>query len=419
MSERPELKVLIRVLRDLPWSSVRPMALQLGCMNSNLLQSVEEESHAAEGRLYRAMDKWLQGDVSASWDQLVQALTNVQLNVLAEEIRAAYCSGAVTPETKNSEAKLPPPSLRPLSSAKPHEGATQSDETPANVEATSASPALVCVVSTPLSPDEIAQSLPPPTQVLFPASNKTSSHVIPTKSTAIITQLEEKIKQIEDEVARLNGLFTDIRKDTHLYMREREKKAPSFLEVFRVTMAENPLLEEKSHPNFFENDYFNILDAQKVSKIFAILRPYSNYMNYGLLQFMISKFGDSLLKRKMDGYVLELETFEMETTVDDFAAASPDSFEIPEHFRSVIVKIKKDASKCTLYDIRKFLKSVEKKSSLFPYALMMQKLSVNTVIVHLAVPQQALVHVSMAFDSVFLKLHCIISVLIDERKLQV
>ena len=394
MSERPELKGLIRELGDLPWSSIKRMALHLGGMNPDLLKSIEEESRAAEDRLYCVMQKWLQRDVGVSWDQLVQALRNVELNVLAERIHTTYCSSAATPETKTS-----------ASAASPSPRGVSMPSSPAPF---------------PNSADEIAQSVSPQAQVSSPTSDTTSSHVIPTKSTAVVAQLEERIKQIEDEIARLDRQFSNIRKDTHLHMREREtKEMPSFLEVFRVTMAEAPLLEEKSHPNFFEDDYFKILDAQKVSKIFVILRPYFNYMNYGLLQFMIDEFGNSSLKEEMSSYGLELETFEMETTVDDFAAATPDLFEIPEHFRSVVIKIKKDASKCTLYDVRKFVMSTAKKSSLSPYVLMLQRLCVNTVIVHLGVPREALVRVSMAFDSVFLELHCIISVLIDGRKLQV
>ena len=393
MSERPELKDLVLELHDLPWTEIKCMALHLGGMNWDLLQSIE--GCAVKERPYRAMGEWLQRDVGASWDQLVQALRKVELNVLAEKIHTTYCSSAATPETKTS-----------ASAANPSPRGVSMPSSPAPV---------------PNAAEEIAQSVSPQAHVSSPTSDTTSSHVMPTESTAVVAQLEERIKQIEDEIARLDRQFSNIRKDTHLHMREREtKEAPSFLEVFRVTMAENPLLE-MSHPIhvFFEDDYSKILAAQQVSKIFAILRPYFNYMNYGLLQFMIDEFGNSSLKEEMSGYCLELKTFEMETTVDDFAAATPDSFEIPKYFRSVVIKIKKDASKCTLYDVRKFVMSTAKKSSLSPYVLMLQKICVNTVVVHLGVPRQALARVSMAFDSVFLELHCIISVLFDGWKPQV
>ena len=420
MSERLELEGLILELGDQPWSSVKRMALHLGGMNADLLQSIEEES---EDRLYRAMQKWLQRDVGASWDQLVQALRKVELNVLAEKIHATHCSGVATPETKTSAANPSPRRLRPLPSTSTHEGATQSDEKPADVEAASVSLTLVGGVSTSSSEvsDEIAQSVSPQAQVSSPASDTMSSHVIPTKSTAVVAQLEERIKKIEDEIANLKAQFSDVRIDTHVYMREREtKEAPSFLERFRVTMADLPLqeLEGTNHPHLFDQ-YYSMLRANYISEIFIILNPYSNYMNYGLLRFMVDKFGDSSLKEKMGGYASKLETFEVETTVNEFAAASPGSFEIPKHYRSVIVKINKDALKYTLYDVREFVLSVTKRSSLYPYALMMEKLCVNTVVVHLGVPRQALARVSMAFDSVFLELHCIISVLIDGWKPQV
>ena len=137
-----------------------------------------------------------------------------------------------------------------------------------------------------------------------------SCHVIPTKSTAVVAQLEERI---EDEITDLKAQFSDVRIDTHVYMREREtKEAPSFLEKFRVTMADLPLqeLEGTNHPHLFDQ-YYSMLRANYISEIFIILNPYSNYMNYGLLRFMVDKFGDSSLKEKINGYALKVETFEI------------------------------------------------------------------------------------------------------------
>ena len=42
------------------------MALHLGGMNPDLLKSIEEESRAAEDRLYCVMEKWLQRDVGVA-----------------------------------------------------------------------------------------------------------------------------------------------------------------------------------------------------------------------------------------------------------------------------------------------------------------------------------------------------------------
>ena len=101
MSERPELKDLVLELHDLPWSEVKCMALHLGGMNWDMLQSIEG-SCAVKERPYCAMGEWLQRDVGASWDQLVQALRKVELSVLAERIHATHYSGAAIPESLRS-----------------------------------------------------------------------------------------------------------------------------------------------------------------------------------------------------------------------------------------------------------------------------------------------------------------------------
>ena len=88
-------------------------------------------------------------------------------------------------------------------------------------------------------------------------------------------------------------------------------------------------------------------------------------MNYELLQLIITKFGNPPLKEGMSRYIVELETFEMKTTIVEFVAATTDSTEIPKCYRSVIVKLKRDASQCTLHDVRMFVKkSIAKKSLL-------------------------------------------------------
>ena len=418
-----QLKDVAVELGELTWKDVKLVAVHLNHMSWATLEEIENSFSVGKERVNRTIDTWLRSDVDASWAELVSALRAEKQNVIAERLRLRYCPSvpadtqpAVVSLLREPTAAQPRsvPSVDPSHPSPPYphnsislNASTQTAQHP--------SPSPVPLGSgldqhssteSPPSPSTPALASQPP----GPVQSVHGNVAIP----------ESRIQQVEEEISHLDDRYADLHSGTHIYMVERERESPTFVDKFRITLLELPQRQKVKYPTLFENHTFEINRAQNVSKIFDIIRPYSNYMNYELLQLIIKKFGNSPLKEGMSGYVVELKTFEMKTTIVEFVAATNDSTEIPECYRSVIVKINRDASQCTLHEVREFIKkSLAKKSLFMPHALMLQQASSNTIIVKIGISCRSLSHLALAFDMKFREMHSVSQVIIDGDRLEV
>ena len=425
-----QLKDVAEELSDIQWKDVKCMAVHLNQMSWATLENIESSSSVNNERVNCAVDTWMRRDVNASWGQLVSALRKVKQNALAEKICARYCPDMpadTQPAVETSPAGFDETVSLP---SKPLAG--QPRALPSFFSSPPQTHSLISfnasnqptISRIPSSPIPVSSGLDQhPSNEPLKLSSTPALAIEPHDSmqgvAGDVAISEGRVKQIEEEISHLDDRYADLRTNTHLYMIERESVSPTFLQMFRVTILELPQREQVRYPRLFENTY-DIRSAPDVSHIFDIIRPYSNYMNYELLQWIITKFGNPPLKQEMSGYVVELETFEMKTTIMEFVAAGNDCTEIPDDYRKVIVKMRKDASQCTLHEVRMFVKKeLAKKSRVMLHALMLQQMFVNTVIVTLGVPRDSLVDLSLAFDTEFQEAHSIFTVVIDGDRLEV
>ena len=220
-------------------------------------------------------------------------------------------------------------------------------------------------------------------------------------------------------MAHLDYLLADVRSNTHLHLREREKMSPEFLEKFRITVSELPQCEQARHPQLFSKPW-RFRNADSVSEVLDLIRPYTLYPNYELLEWVVKKFGNPPLNEEMNGYVSQVEAFEGSTMIDEFLAATAGCYDIPDNYMVVIIRMKKESSKCSLHDIRVFVKkTLTKQSHIIPYTLFIQQVAVRSVLLHIGVPRHSLAHLSTLFNEQFKKAHCIVSVVLEEGKFQV
>ena len=123
MSDRkPQLKELSLALRDLTWSDIESMSLQLD-MPYIKLQQIKQQSNEPSQCLHSAMHSWLENDPKASWARIVTALIDINKNVLAKEIEQKYCQPLDIPHATTEESaanhlplhsNTPPPPSPPI-----------------------------------------------------------------------------------------------------------------------------------------------------------------------------------------------------------------------------------------------------------------------------------------------------------------
>lgn len=423
---RLPLSDVVEELSDLTWTVVKCTVVHLNRMSWNDLEDIENSSNVRSERVIRAIHTWLERDVNASWAQLVSALRKEGQNTAAERIRTRYPnvradtqpSIETSPAERDDMVSLPsePASTQPRVNAvdMPLPSTPQLQRmTPFNSSSNNSSRSF----PVPLSSGQQQSSTEPPLSVTL--AQAIQPHGSVPSFDGIVAISESRVQQVEEEISRLDERYADLRSSTHLHMVERESESSTFLRMFRITILEIPQREQARYPRLFENSH-QIHTARNVSMIFDIIRPYTNYMNYELLQWIIKKFGNTPLKEEMRGYIVELETFEVRTTIMEFTSATTHSTEIPECYKSVTIKMNEDPLRCTLHKIREFIKKeLARKSFLRPHAIMVQQLAISSVVVKLGVPSSSLAHLSLAFDREFQKAHSILTVNLEGKRLEV
>ena len=96
--------------------------------------------------------------------------------------------------------------------------------------------------------------------------------------------------------------------------------------------------------------------VDSISKVFRRLNPHFTFIDYSLLEYIIKKFGSSQLKSDMSMYIVKVQIFINETTVQELMDHWPGVREIPPHFEELRAVIKEDPSSYTLRqldDLRK------------------------------------------------------------------
>ena len=85
---QPQLRDLTRELKDVAWSDLRALCIQLG-VEYAVLENIEHEKSRVSDRLSAAMNAWLTTK-AASWKKVVRALKSIRQNVLAKKIEQSW-----------------------------------------------------------------------------------------------------------------------------------------------------------------------------------------------------------------------------------------------------------------------------------------------------------------------------------------
>ena len=86
----------------------------------------------------------------------------------------------------------------------------------------------------------------------------------------------------------------------------------------------------------------------QVNELFIHLNPLTSFIDYGLIEYFVKKFGSDTLKRDMQLYCSEISKFMKETTIKQLIDHFPGQPEIPPKFSLIEAKIGQNAIDCTL-----------------------------------------------------------------------
>ena len=159
--------------------------------------------------------------------------------------------------------------------------------------------------------------------------------------------IASKIENLEDQ---FDSLRTRI-------MLELSANPDMTVQTLLAKLTGLPLSLRKEYESSIENRILpRMRNKTQVNELFILLNPLMSFIDYGLIEYVIKKFGSDGLKRDMRSYCSEMILFMKETTIKQLINHLPGETETPPKFSLIEAKIGEDASKCTLEQLNRFRK---------------------------------------------------------------
>ena len=351
------------------------------------LQKLAKVHSTVEERKYAMLQLWLDSDTKASWTKLLTALSEMKLNRVAEEIK--------------KKCQMPP--------------STQSRDVPSLVPSATVEPENVLTVNPPSAPPTDQPKQPPTTQSENVTTADTPS--IPPTDWSEKTSTEG-VRKVQLEIATLVAMYDELVARTVESFSERQEESPVFFRKLRTTVAVLPTSLKYQHKYFLEQHFSQIARATTVEEIFSILNRYCNFLNCGLLSYIITKFGDEELQKQLCTYTAALQAFRSQTKITDFVKTCVGKqINVPECV-SLRTILGSEWEHRTLQDVEEYCKSMAGSSYLADYVLYLEKVASGCIYLSLRVPNHAIDFLAAAMNSEFLQRHCIEEVTIDAMDLK-
>ena len=187
-------------------------------------------------------------------------------------------------------------------------------------------------------------------------------------------------QSVRQYTKQLESRFSDLVHRTYLLLAD---EGPEHLKSWLMALD---ISRSKEHGEFLDNIF---KFGTKFDDLWHKLCRYWNFLNFNLLEHVVSRFGNQALKHEMNSYVCDLQTFRSTTRLCDFVDCWPVVGETPPRsdLRTFVVKMKLDWERCTLEDLETLKGVITHKFFLPDFALQLEKIEEGCVTVTWFLPQ--------------------------------
>ena len=148
-----------------------------------------------------------------------------------------------------------------------------------------------------------------------------------------------------EKISKLEEWFSDLKDKLLSEMKSNQAVSP---QTILGSLAILPLPLQAEYKKYVMENLSTLATAPSVTVMFVYLSFNFTFIDYGLLEHLMKKFGSYQLKQDMSSYVEEINVFLDETTVAQLGVHLPGQQELPPHFDKLLMKIDKDPGKCSL-----------------------------------------------------------------------
>ena len=223
----------------------------------------------------------------------------------------------------------------------------------------------------------------------------------------------------DDVFSRMNELDLKFRSLHQGLLSELEsKKVPVRKLVNSLTLLPIDLRQE--YEKAISSKLPDLRREEEAGDLFRYhLNPLVNFLDYGLIKYVIDQFGSNTLKGMMKSYSDDALVFMKKTTVKQLMDVWPGQQEIPPNFSKLRAKIDKDPSTYTLYQLdqlrRRFCSAVKLTEFV---SVLIGLHTANSFIVEWLIPSilvPQLMESARQLDFGFYLRECILKVTVDEK----
>ena len=158
-------------------------------------------------------------------------------------------------------------------------------------------------------------------------------------------------ESVRQHVRQLQTRFRDLAINTYRILIRKHVHVD--LGFFRSSLLALDVFQKHEHQQFINDHLMKIDPAMTFDDLWAKLNNYWNFLNFDLLEHIVSIFGSEELKQKMESYKHDLQFFRKATRVCDFISCWPVRGQTPpkKEVRKFVAKMKHDWDNCTLEDL--------------------------------------------------------------------
>ena len=183
-------------------------------------------------------------------------------------------------------------------------------------------------------------------------------------------------KEIVSEMEKLEAEFEKLKDDVYESVRTQP------VDIFKVKLT-----------SFNVRDKEHFMDCiihkkRSVTDIWVALNKFFDFLNYSILQHVLTKFTNRALQGRMDAYKDKIYTFFKRTRLCDFLQCWPSCKHDPpvKELRDFVAKSRKDWDTCTLYDLENLKGRLASKLLLPKFVFLLEKASRGCLEVTFSIP---------------------------------
>ena len=186
-------------------------------------------------------------------------------------------------------------------------------------------------------------------------------------------------KEIVSEMEKLEAEFEELKDDVF----ESVKKQP--VDTFKVRLTSFKINDKQYHMEYVKE---MIAGKDSVDGIWVELNDYLNYLNYEMLQHVLTKFKNSILQKRMNSYTAKVKAFFKHTRICDFILCWPIQGHTPpvKNLKEFIVGSCKNWDTCTLEELENLKGRLASKLLLPTFILILEKASKGSLSVCFSIP---------------------------------